>query len=263
MSVRVCGWGLASGQGGYDNEGMGVAGVLLAGMQRRGVKPADVSRETGISEATLSRILAGKRQPRYSTLVLLARYLQLDWAEIEAAQRGSVEPPPPESPDVLLRRTQVAIRREREALEAQVRQLRERSATGVAAAVGRIIRVPLVNQSPSAGLGTEVEPETVEYVSTDDTAQYIAVRIAGHCLEPDIHSGSVGIVDTTHVTNIPDGRLVLAMHDDEAFVKWLRTDSDGSRWLESNTEPRIRINDTTRIGGVVVSVQVDPTRRQA
>ena len=51
-------------------------------MEARGINQRQLSRESGITEATVSRILGGWREPSYSTLHKLKRALGCTWTEL-------------------------------------------------------------------------------------------------------------------------------------------------------------------------------------
>lgn len=263
---------------------MNLSEMITSSRKAHGWSAREVARRANVSHAAVIRLEKGERLGRIDTVMRVADVLGIDPTVVDQLVRGTdvtispdVDVPSATSAADLLRQAEAAFRRELEAAEARIIALEgqvhgtstarggptvERVVGNVGASIARVVNVPIVTQVASAGAGSIVDAETVEYGTTDANAEYIAVRIAGTCLEPDVASGSLVIVDTSRKVGIATGSLVMATHNAEALVKWLEIRPDGSHWLVSNSEPPIRANGDTIINGVVVAVYQAPPMKQ-
>lgn len=238
----------------YDR-GVTLGELIRVNRESKGWSQRELSRRCGVPGPTISRIESGERLGGIDTVLRITGALGIDPELVQRLMRGeTVEPVALPDADALYRQAEVQRRREREAYEARIRELEATQIPGARPA--HVARGTI--QPATAGHGSPAEAESVPYSADVPRPQYIAVRVSGTCLEPDVTEGTVVIVDTEWTTNIPEGHLVVAMHEGDPLVKWLSTDPAGVRWLTSNTLPPIRANGETTIIGVVVKIESEP-----
>lgn len=173
---------------------------------------------------------------------------------------------------------------DRERLESMAVILKEPPATILAAAGYRTVPLPIRERRPPYEIVRELEaalreapilvPETRGIVSLGAGApgeaemwpywprsgerghEFIAVPVAGNCMEPRIREGERVIVDTT--ASPRPGDIVVAEREGENLVKMLEQ-RNGGLWLVGLREqPPIEVTQGVRIVGVVKMVSHRP-----
>jgi SOS-response transcriptional repressor LexA/DNA-binding XRE family transcriptional regulator len=114
------------------------------------------------------------------------------------------------------------------------------------------VLVPIVpNVTVSAGAGG-VGNEVVAYLPKAEAREheFLAVRVIGDCMEPDIHRGEVVVVDTS--ADPRAGDIVVAEREGEMLIKRLRR-RGADLFLEPNQSDyeTVQVDEHTRIVGVV------------
>ncbi|MBX6770852.1 MAG: S24 family peptidase [Chloroflexi bacterium] len=197
-------------------------------MLQRGIRSyREVARQARLSPDTVSRLMLGERV-EFSTIKRLAL-----WSGVSLEQLMDLW----QETDRIVR-----LRREQEA------RARE---TGP-------VLVPKTEQPAAAGYGIPSEAEYVAYYPEpwQRNHTFIAVDVRGDCMEPRIHDGETVVVDITESPR--PGDIVLAVHDGETLLKILERRSDGLYLVALRHRPPIRLDETTRIIGVVKQVVRKP-----
>ncbi|MCL5265140.1 MAG: helix-turn-helix domain-containing protein [Chloroflexi bacterium] len=120
------------------------------------------------------------------------------------------------------------------------------------------ILVPETTQPASAGAGTLVEAELWPYLPEAGARghRFVAVPVSGDCMEPEIMEGHRVIVDLD--ASPTSGDIVLAIHDGESLVKQLEQRNGDFYLVALQKRPPLKVNENTRILGVVKTVQYRP-----
>jgi transcriptional regulator with XRE-family HTH domain len=211
----------------------------------QGQLAAKVARYIPLDRAYLSQLETGNiKDPSAKLLIAIARGLNVD-PDVLFQAAGYI-PPSGEKVQQEERRTPYEISR-----ELQI------------ALTEAPILVPEMTQRAAAGFGSETEPELWPYYprSNERGHRFIAVRISGNCMEPDIPEGYVVLADEDGSPQ--SGDIVVAEHDGETIVKELQK-RNGDLYLvaRQNREP-IKVNKSTRVIGVVVQWGMKPKRKLA
>lgn len=120
------------------------------------------------------------------------------------------------------------------------------------------ILVPITAQPAAAGYGLEAAPEYLPFMPepSDRRHKFIGVEIRGDCLVPRIRPGEYVIVDTD--ASPREGDVVLAVHDGEIIVKLLERRNDDTYLIALRKRPPLKVNEDTRILGIVRMVMRRP-----
>ena len=206
--------------------------------EQRGMSQLELARLVGVTRGYISQIETGIQQDVNAPLLRdIAGVLGVPTSDLLAA--AGYIPSPAEQPGVRRRRPAHEIMRE---LEESLPLL-----------------VPETSQPASAGAGVVVEAEYWPYMPAagERGHRFIAVPVSGDCMEPEIRSGHRVIVDLD--ASPRPGDIVLAIHDGESLVKILE-ERDGQMYLVALREqPPIRVDDQTRVLGVVRTVVYRPS----
>ena len=202
------------------------AAWLEQALRAKGWGVREAARNTGLSGATMSDLLAGNFLPRWETIVKLARALDLRPEEVEA-----------QIPSRALNRAAVPSR-----------------STLIVDARG-VVLVPILDQLAGAGRGAMVVDYAYVSPSVAAGRNLVAVRVRGDCMLPDIRSGDVVIVDQDRAYEI--GNVVLAKHDDTLIIKRAVGPANGKVRLQADNPdfiPREVVIPEEEIVGVAIEV---------
>ena len=139
--------------------------------------------------------------------------------------------------------------------------VREMEAYDYAHGITGPIWIQQTTDPTAAGVGLPVEGQVWPYglQAGEQGHRFTAVEVRGTCLDPDIRSGEIIIVDLD--ASPRPGDTVLAVHDGESLVKYLER-RNGELYLVALRErPPLKINEDTRILGVVRMVMRPGPRR--
>jgi len=218
-----------------------LGGLIRRLRTERGLTQGQLATYAQVSRPWVARVESGEiRRPERERLERLAVLLHVPSEILLAAAGYRVGPqpsPPPRRAEDLARELQAAIERERE--EAP-------------------ILVPETSQPASAGPGVFAEAEYWPYMPAADERrhQFVAVPVVGNCMEPRLREGERVIVDKD--ASPRPGDIVVAVHDGETIIKQLER-RDGELWLVAlQGRKPIRIDESTRLLGVVKMVMRRP-----
>ena len=205
--------------------------------EQRGMSQLELARLVGVTRGYISQIETGIQQDVNAPLLRdIAGVLGVPTSDLLAA--AGYIPSPAEQPGVRRRRPAHEIMRE---LEESLPLL-----------------VPETSQPASAGAGVVVEAEYWPYMPAADERrhQFVAVPVVGNCMEPRLREGERVIVDKD--ASPRPGDIVVAVHDGETIIKQLER-RDGDLWLVAlQGRKPIRIDESTRLLGVVKMVMRRP-----
>lgn len=169
-------------------------------MRRRGLSQSDLARGADVTRSAVSRWVNDLALPDTESCVRLARFFNepIEHVYALAGHPVNYEPRPP-----------------------QPRSIREQALEFLA---GMPVAVPVFDQLASAGPGQTVMDYVYLEPGYETDGRYIAIRVKGRSMEPDLRDGDTVILDTEAVAEV--GELVVATVGDEVFVKELRRKGD-------------------------------------
>lgn len=178
--------------------------------KERGIRPADVSRGTGISTATLTSWKKGAYTPKSDKLALIASFfgVSLDYL------MGVSASPLPKSPEW----------QDADEFEAE---LNERPESVWVPVIGRV----------AAGFRKIMNEEILGFEPVDydlaESGRFFALRIAGDSMEPEIKKGSTAIVRCQQDADSGDV-CVVSIDKDEATCKRIQKTDNGIMLVSNN-----------------------------
>lgn len=178
--------------------------------KERGIRPADVSRGTGISTATLTSWKKGAYTPKSDKLALIASFfgVSLDYL------MGVSASPLPKSPEW----------QDADEFEAE---LNERPESVWVPVIGRV----------AAGFRKIMNEEILGFEPVDydlaESGRFFALRIAGDSMEPEIKKGSTAIVRCQQDADSGDV-CVVTINGDEATCKRIQKTDNGIMLVSTN-----------------------------
>lgn len=178
--------------------------------KERGIRPADVSRGTGISTATLTSWKKGAYTPKSDKLALIASFfgVSLDYL------MGVSASPLPKSPEW----------QDADEFEAE---LDERPESVWVPVIGRV----------AAGFRKIMNEEILGFEPVDydlaESGRFFALRIAGDSMEPEIKKGSTAIVRCQQDADSGDV-CVVSINGDEATCKKIQKTDNGIMLVSNN-----------------------------
>lgn len=178
--------------------------------KERGIRPADVSRGTGISTATLTSWKKGAYTPKSDKLALIASFfgVSLDYL------MGVSASPLPMSPEW----------QDADEFEAD---LDERPESVWVPVIGRV----------AAGFRKIMNEEILGFEPVDydlaESGRFFALRIAGDSMEPEIKKGSTAIVRCQQDADSGDV-CVVSINGDEATCKRIQKTDNGIMLVSNN-----------------------------
>jgi len=178
--------------------------------KERGIRPADVSRGTGISTATLTSWKKGAYTPKSDKLALIASFfgVSLDYL------MGVSASPLPKSPEW------------QDAGEFEA-ELDERPDSVWVPVIGRV----------AAGFRKIMNEEILGFEPVDydlaESGRFFALRIAGDSMEPEIKKGATAIVRCQQDADSGDV-CVVSIDKDEATCKRIQKTDNGIMLVSTN-----------------------------
>ncbi len=198
--------------------------------EARGIEPGQLAAYAKVSASWVSRLEADEvPNPSGTMLAKIARVLRVS---VDTLLHGET-PAPPLMPEELLRQLEASLTR-------------------------TPILVPVTEHPASAGFGVEGVAEYLPYMpeTGERRHRFIAVEVRGDCMEPRIHAREHVIVDTD--ASPRPGDIVLAVHDGEIIIKGLEQHDGGMYLVALQKRPPLKVNEETRIIGVVKMVMRKP-----
>lgn len=236
---RLSGNGVAGRQHVYYDVGMKIAELVKKERERLGWSARKLAEKAGVSPSTITRIEAGQRIGRSDTIAAIAQVLGIDPRLVQGAVSGDEEVayPPERTPEEILAE-----------LNASIKRLRETSAH-YEPLDRPIVWAQLVSSLAAAGEGAVPETEFVPYVPAPHERghTFIAIRVRGDCLSPEVRSGEIAIIDRDASPQIGD--IVAVLVGDESLLRIYRQDE----LVSLNDHPPIAIGAPgVHLQGVVV-----------
>lgn len=200
-------------------------GEWLRGMvQRRGLSQVAVAKGLAVSQAALSRWLHDVATPDPDSCSKIAQFLHIPVEDVyaRAGHPVSTEPPawrPRSFDDIVLEMM-----------------------------AGRPVAVPVVDQLASAGPGQQVMDYVYLEPGYETDGRYVAIRVKGRSMEPELHDGDIVVLDTHASPEVGD--TVVATIEDEVFVKFYGR--KGDRVVLIGNDRREIPADDAKIEGVAI-----------
>lgn len=201
-------------------------------MKSRGLSQRGLAKIVKVAPSAITRWANGTGAPSVGSYAKLAEALDVSVEEVYAAARRTVTTKPSAGSGLDLRRTAREIR----ALQGD--------------------RIPVLEQHVSAGRGQQILDYIYMEPSDDPVDERIALQVEGTSMEPDIKDGDIVVINPALEAEVGD--IVVAVMDDQFYVKWLRQ-RRGRMILVGNTGEFEAAK--AQIQGVVIEVR-HPTRRR-
>ncbi len=203
----------------------------------------ELARRSELAVGVISNIESGETIGHADSVSRIQRALGLDPTIVNRLVRGeSVDAPEIVEPSAIDLARSLTTRLERELRDARA-----------AYDVGDL-RLQVQTSRASAGPGSAALDEITYHPDPSyRDHSHRAIEVSGDCMEPEIQTGDLVIVDTELPPEIGD--IVVAVHDGEYNVKMLERDDDGWLLVAHDDRPSLRPNGETEMVGVVVSVQ--------
>lgn len=201
---------------------------LKTAMEYKNIKPAELSKLTGIGKSSISQWLSGKYSAKQDKIFIVAKALNVNPSWLIGADV------PMTDETVLDRIYHIADKlnkdRQEKVYEFTEQQYNEQN---------NVIELPTNNEveiygAVSAGTGEYLldgKPELVEY-DGDVPAHDFAVVVNGDSMLPLFDDKQIIFVKKT--TEVRSGQIVIADYDQQAFVKKYVSDESGSRFVSLN-----------------------------
>ena len=178
--------------------------------KERGIKPAEVSRGTGISTSTLTSWKKGAYTPKSNKLSLIAAFFGVSLDYLMGRSTSQI-PKVPEWQD-------------EDELEAE---MDDRPDSVWIPVLGRI----------AAGFPNVINEETLGFEPIDynlaESGRFFALRIAGDSMEPEIKKGATAVVRCQQ--DVDNGDVcIVAINGDEATCKRMQKTDNGIMLVSTN-----------------------------
>ncbi|GMA70722.1 helix-turn-helix domain-containing protein [Leuconostoc litchii] len=222
---------------------------LKTAMEYKNIKPADLSKMTGIGKSSISQWLSGKYSAKQDKIFIVAKALNVNPSWLIGADV------PMNDETVLDRIYNVSNKlnknRQEKVYDFAKQQYNEQN---------NIVELPLIKEveisgAVSAGTGEYLGDGHKEIVSYngDVPVHDFAVVVNGDSMLPLFDDKQIIFVKKT--TEVRSGQIVIADYDQQAFVKKYVSDESGSRFVSLNKkydDMTIDENHESSIFGVVV-----------
>lgn len=192
--------------------------VVTRELEKRGWKPAELARRSGLSPSYISRLQSGGiKSPTMDAARMIAMALGMTVDEL-----GGVGGTAAEAPSTYM--------------------------------VGPVVLVPVVNITLAAGQAAFGETNETEPVPARlaPGRRLVAAKVIGDCMEPEIRAGDVAVVDLSDRTPRSGDLVAVLMEDGGMVIKRFRRD-DAGPLLVDNKGGEYRPNGA-KVQGVVVHV---------
>lgn len=222
---------------------------LKIAMEHKNIKPADLSKMTGIGKSSISQWLAGKYSAKQDNIFVIAKTLNINPSWLIGADV-------PMSDESILEKiynvaNKISKERQEKVYNFTERQYNEQN---------KIVQMPtkqevVISGAVSAGTGEYLGDGYEETVTYDGEIPLhdFAVAVNGDSMLPLFDNGQIIFVKKT--TEVRSGQIVIADYDQQAFVKKYVSDENGSRFVSLNKkydDMVIDENHESSIFGVVV-----------
>jgi transcriptional regulator with XRE-family HTH domain len=218
---------------------------LRALRKRRGWSQEELARRTGVARSTISEIESGRRDARGGTLGPIAHALGISVDQLLAdpdgpsaqPERASDRGPAPPYFAVVQRRGNV-----------------EPTAWLVKS-------VPVTRQRLHAGWMEPADAEPPLLIAVPKDSTYLAMRVAGECMEPECSPGDFAILDCDASPQL--GEAVVVEVDGEQSLRYLAEETPTHLTLRAENDAfpdMIVAREAARVLGVIVAYQRQPKR---
>ncbi|CCF28068.1 Putative phage repressor [Leuconostoc citreum LBAE E16] len=222
---------------------------LKIAMEYKNIKPADLSKITGIGKSSISQWLSGKYSAKQDKIFIVAKALNVNPSWLI----GADVPMNDESTIDRIYNLSIKLNKERQqnVLNYTEQQYNEQN---------KIIKLPtnkevMISGAVSAGTGEYLGDGHKEIVSYngDIPVHDFAVIVNGDSMEPTFADKQIIFVKKTN--DVRNGQFVIADYDHQAYVKKFMRDENGCRLVSLNKKYNdMPINDEHELSifGVVV-----------
>lgn len=209
-------------------------------MTRNGLKQQSLARLVGVTQASVSKWLSGRKRPSaevYAKLALLAKERQdQETFRLRAFAVAGVQELADMGADSLFKSTASDARD------------------------GDVIQIPLLKDAAAAGTGRVIDQKEIADTFVfarrffTGTGKFLAFKVAGDSMSPIIEDGYIVIIDITDTNPRRLIKQMVAARDGEGVtIKWLRKDGPYFMLVPQHTSKRhqVRVLDQTGDFGIV------------
>lgn len=212
---------------------MAIKDTLSRMLAERNMKASELSRLSGVTEASISEYLNGKKEPMGKQGIAMAKALNVSLDDLyESEWAGKVPPSIPTLTPAAHRIGRLydkADERARDIVEVTLKPFddgkvimlpKEEYATESTPA---LIELRLYTQRAAAGLGNYLDDNDYETVCFTNVPKRtnIAVKVSGDSMEPEYNDGDIVFVETESV--LRNGEIGIFNYDGQGFIKKIKT----------------------------------------